>query len=86
MTARKRLGLAIVLVTSVVVAGTMARTQGQIQPPVQPLTPTVISGADLGFRVDGRKGSTPIGTLVVRVNGQWIEAEFGPGVKRLTAR
>jgi hypothetical protein len=41
---------------------------------------------DLGFRVDGRKGNAPVGSLVVRVNGQWVEAEFGAGVKRLTAR
>jgi hypothetical protein len=40
-------------------------------PPVQ--APVVISGADLGFRVDGHEGGRPVGTLVVRVNGRWVE-------------
>lgn len=31
---------------------------------------------DLGFRIDGRKGNTPVGALVVRINGEWVEAEW----------
>jgi hypothetical protein len=27
---------------------------------IQPQTPTVITGLDLGFRIDSRKGSTPL--------------------------
>jgi hypothetical protein len=33
----------------------------------------VISGSDIGFRIEGWQGSKPIGTLVVRVDGQWVE-------------
>jgi hypothetical protein len=37
--------------------------------------PTVISGSDFGYRVDGLHiGEAPIGTLVVRINGGWYEA------------
>lgn len=37
--------------------------------------PTVIKGADFGYRVDGlRKGEAPIGTLVVQIDGAWYEA------------
>ena len=87
MTVFRGIGLAAVLAMAIVAVGLWARAQAQVQqPPAQSPTPTVISGPDLGFRIDGRKGNTPVGTLVVRVNGQWIEAEFGPGVKRLTAR
>jgi hypothetical protein len=43
-----------------------------------------ISGSDLGFQIDQRKGNAPVGTLVVRVNGQWVEAEFSVGIKRIT--
>ncbi|MGH9174571.1 MAG: hypothetical protein ACRD1H_09440 [Vicinamibacterales bacterium] len=53
-----------------------------VQP--QPVTPTVISGADIGFRMEGRKGATPTGKLVVRINGQWVEAELAGGVKLIT--
>jgi hypothetical protein len=39
-----------------------------------------MSGADVGFRVEGFRGDTPSGTIVIRVNGAWVEAEIGgPG-------
>jgi hypothetical protein len=40
----------------------------------RPLPPRVLSGNDIGFRVEGvdPKGK-PIGTLMVRFNGDWIE-------------
>ena len=44
---------------------------------VTPVTPTVVSGADLGFRIEGNRGGTPVGSLVVRMNGQWVEAQVG---------
>lgn len=53
-----------------------------------PVTPMVISGADFGFRVEGNRGGTPVGTLIVKMNGQWVEAEIG-GIgrpKRITSR
>ena len=43
---------------------------------VEPVTPRIVTGGDVGFRVEGlRGGTTPVGTLVVRVNGEWVEAE-----------
>lgn len=55
---------------------------------VQPVTPTVLSGADLGFRVEGNRGGTPVGTLVVKVSGHWVEVDFStPGQpKRISAK
>jgi hypothetical protein len=38
--------------------------------------PVVISGSDIGFRVEGRQGDTPVGTLVVRVDGRWVEPKY----------
>jgi len=35
--------------------------------------PSIISSADLGFRVEGHNGSVPVGRLAVRVNGRWVE-------------
>jgi hypothetical protein len=49
-------------------------------------TPTILSGADIGFRVERRNGETPIGTLVVRVDGKWVAAQFAGGVKPATMK
>jgi len=35
--------------------------------------PVVLSGDDLGFRIDRHEGGRPIGTWVVRLNGRWVE-------------
>jgi hypothetical protein len=40
--------------------------------------PTVISGPDIGFRVERNWGGKPVGTLVVRINGEWKEVQFAP--------
>jgi hypothetical protein len=50
--------------------------------------PTVIAGNDIGFRVERYRGKTPVGTLVVRVNGEWLEPKIEPhyGVAPLTSR
>ncbi|MDO8795566.1 MAG: hypothetical protein Q7J25_13200 [Vicinamibacterales bacterium] len=50
----------------------------------RPTPPVVLSGADVGFRMTGRRGQTPIGELVVRVDGQWQKAEFASGLKLIT--
>jgi hypothetical protein len=53
---------------------------------VVPVTPTVLSGDNIGFRIEGYRGSVAVGTLVVKVDGQWIDADFRGGVRRLTSR
>jgi hypothetical protein len=35
-----------------------------------------MTGSDVGFRVEGIRGGTPVGTLVVKVNGEWVEADL----------
>jgi hypothetical protein len=39
--------------------------------------PQVLSGSDVGFRLErvGRDGAG-IGTLVIRLDGRWVEAQF----------
>ena len=56
--------------------------------PITPVPPRVLSGADVGFRVEGLRGNTPVGKIVVRVHGQWIEADLASPVTRpaLTSR
>jgi hypothetical protein len=35
--------------------------------------PVVLSGPDVGFRLDSYERGKPVGTLVVRLNGRWVE-------------
>ena len=55
---------------------------------INPVTPTVLTGGDIGFRVNGDRGGTPVGELVVKINGQWVAADFNPAgvTKRISAR
>jgi hypothetical protein len=55
----------------------------QFQQPKEPVTPEnmpILSGADVGFRLESfnREGQ-PVGTMMVRVRGEWGEARFAPG-------
>lgn len=45
----------------------------------------IYSGSDIGFRASGVRGGVPVVVPVVRVNGEWVEVEFGGGgIKKLT--
>ena len=68
--------------------GNGVHAQVQVPPPLAPgPRPTVLSGSDVGFRVDRWKGDLPVGRWVVRVDGRWIEPEASwGGVQRLTTR
>ena len=71
-----------VLAVLLIVAGTAWVTAQALA--VNPVTPMVIMGPDVGFRVEGvRGGSTPVGKLVVKVGGQWVEAELSGSVRSL---
>jgi len=92
MTVRKRIVVVAFWVISIFAAGMWGHAQAPL-PPREPRTApsqgdlsTVISGNDLGFRIDSRKAGTPIGRFVVRINGQWGELEESVGVRRLTVR
>jgi hypothetical protein len=55
-----------------------AWSAGHGQPVSRP--PVVISGDDIGFRVESERSGTKVGRLVVRINGQWVEVEFSKRV------
>jgi hypothetical protein len=45
-------------------------------------SPVVLSGADVGFRVVGRyPNGTPVGSWVIRLNGDWVDASAVPGLR-----
>jgi hypothetical protein len=63
-----RVGFVLLWLASLFIVGTLASAQTRRD------NTTVISGADIGFRPEGWKGSARTGTWVVRINGEWIEA------------
>ncbi len=87
MTIRMRISLLVLLCLAFVGAGIGLRGQAPVQPQPLQLQPNevIISGPDLGFRVEGRKGSNVMGTLMVRINGKWVPVN-GPGTFPLHAQ
>ncbi len=79
----------IVWIASVSAAAALsAALAAQVQPN-RADQPRVLSGPDIGFRVEGMKPGSPtiaVGRLVVRINGEWVEASESVGPSRLTAR
>ena len=74
----RRLALLSFVSLVIVSALTAALAVAQAQLP----EPRVLSGDDIGFRVEGRdRSGNPTGTLVVRINDEWREVGFA-----LTAR
>lgn len=75
-------------VTRVVLAGALTAASGvaysQVAIRPQPVTPKVFTGEDVGFRMTARKGDTPVGQLVVKVDGEWKEVEFSYAMKPVT--
>jgi hypothetical protein len=51
----------------------------------RPSAPRVLSGTDIGFRVEGTDARTgnPTGRLVVRIDGEWVEISPAGGVRLL---
>lgn len=45
--------------------------------------PQVPSGSDVGFRIEREDSDgAKVGMLVVKVDGKWVEARFGHGLRR----
>jgi hypothetical protein len=63
----------------VVLIGLAAWTHAQTAVLPNPVPPVVLAGPDVGFRMTGVKRGTPVGQLVVRINGEWKVVEFAAG-------
>ena len=84
--------VAAVCIVSILLAGLLGHAQAAQVPQTAPAprtpapSPTVVFGNDVGFRVDQWQGNTPLGTLVIKVNGQWVPVKESMGLHRLTSR
>ena len=76
MSIRSRLVVATLWLLSLVFVGTLAAGQHLGFNPLE--EPIVVSGDDIGFRVEGYVGDFPGGPLVIRLNGEWVEPK-SPG-------
>lgn len=52
----------------------------------QQVPPKILSGPDVGFRVESidPKNGSVLGRIVVNVNGKWVDAYAGGGAPKLT--
>jgi hypothetical protein len=76
---RPSLVTASVFAASLVAATAWGYSQGLKG--TQPVEPVVLSGENIGFRMHGRRDGAPVGTLVVKVDGEWKEVQFAFAVK-----
>ena len=65
----RRFTVIVLWVASLVLTGILVSAQTRRDPAA------IISGADIGFRQEGWNGKARTGTWVVRVNGEWVEAQ-----------
>ena len=66
---------------AVTVSGLTVLAQGQRRPGTEPAR--IVSGNDLGFRIEGTDPRTgnPTGTWMVRVAGEWMEIGHAGAVR-----
>ncbi len=83
MTVVRRLAAAVLLILALAAAAALGYAQGQSSP--EPVPPFVLSGTDVGFRVQARKPNSVVGKFVVRIGGQWVEVDNSFGPRPLTS-
>ena len=66
---RTRFSVVLLWLASLVLTGILASAQTRREAGI------VISGGDIGFRPDGWNGKARTGTWVVRINGEWVDAQ-----------
>jgi hypothetical protein len=91
---RKWIAVGFIWIVTLVATGLWVHAQSnpRIVPPLRPSPPssdtqipTIISGNDIGFRVDSwSKDGTPIGRIVVHQEGKWLEVTLSGRVRPLT--
>jgi hypothetical protein len=48
--------------------------------------PITLTGSDIAFRVEGTQGNIPVGKLIVRYKGKWVEPRSALEPVTLAAR
>ena len=74
MSVRRWLVVGVLWVVSLFAVGSIVAAQ---IPNMKEVTPKVLAGPDVGFRVEATQGDRVVGQIVVKVNGNWVEATLG---------
>ena len=73
MSSRTRTAVVVLWLSSLLAVGTLASGQYKFEFDAF-VFPYVLSGDDIGFRVEGVIGDAPAGKLVIRgMDGEWVE-------------
>jgi hypothetical protein len=91
---RKWIAVGVVWAMTLVATGLWVHAQGNprvLPPPRAPQNndeiPVIISGNDIGFRVDSwSKDGTAVGRIVVHQEGKWLEVTLSGRVRPLTTK
>jgi hypothetical protein len=81
MVSQKRIALVVLWALSLIIVGALAHAQTPAQ---RNNAPTIITGSDIGFRVERQQGDRVTGTFIVRINGIRHDAEPAAGAKALS--
>lgn len=71
---------ALVLLSLGALAGAQVFSFRRVDPAI------VLSGSDVGFRIVGHDGTRPMGSLVVRIDGNWVPVKDAPPVPGLATQ
>ena len=83
--ARNQIVLMLAWVLSVIIVAAIAHGQTPAQRSGR-ADPSIISGSDLGFRVERQRGDHVTGTFVVRINGNWWDVAPSMTLKPLNGK
>jgi hypothetical protein len=75
MSARRIVALAVLWGASLLMVA--ALTQAQVYQTHPLPEPRVVFGPDFGLRIEAEQNGVPVGPLVVKINGKWVEARIG---------
>jgi hypothetical protein len=84
MTARAAIVLTAIWLASLAATATITVAQVQLRAPSP--APTILSSSDIGFRIDSQAGGVPTGTLVIRIDGQWVEPRISGSLRMIPVR
>ena len=85
MAIRKRTLVVVLWALSLIIVGAFARAQTPGQRNGR-ADPAIISGSDLGFRMERQVGDRVTGTFVVRINGNWWDVAPSMTLKPLNGK
>lgn len=74
--------LASLIIVAGLTSSLMFAQFGPYRTPEELAKAPVLSGSDIGFRVEGtNRTGEPLGRLMIRVRGEWVEARFMPDLR-----